>query len=185
MRYFAVFLLTLAILYSCNPVKRVLKDPVKMNEMASEMIRRGYCANDTTIITSVTDTVFVNDKEDLDTLVFPVGVCNFDTILKSGTRLRFQDGVLYIKEKKQTKTRVITKQVDNFIRDTKYEDILKNDISTYRDTVISFKAIMGAQQDQIVMLDKKLDKTRWYLILVITAVVGTFVWRIYTKFKPL
>jgi hypothetical protein len=185
MRYIAVFLITFAILYSCNPVKRVLKDPVKVNEVATELIRRGYCANDTTIITSVTDTVFINDKEDLDTLIFDQGICNFDTILKSGTRLRFQDGILLIREKKQVKTRVITKNVDNFIRDTKYENLLKQDIAVYQDSVIEFKAIITSKNEHILMLDDKLDTTRWYLMIVIGAVIGTIVWRVYKKIKPI
>ena len=181
MRFIVLFLITFTILYSCNPVRRVLKDPVKTNEIASELIRRGYCANDTTIITSVTDTVFINDNEILDTLIFEQGICNFDTLLKSGTRIKFENGMLLIREKKQFKTRVITKQVDNYIRDTKYEDLLKKDISIYQDSIIQFKAVISSKNEQIVVLDQRLEKTKWYLILVIALVVGTFVWRIYRK----
>jgi hypothetical protein len=181
MRYIIIFLITFILLYSCNPVKKVLNDPVKTNEVASELIRRGYCSNDTTIITSVTDTVYINDNETLDTLIFEQGICNFDTVLKSGTRIKFQNGMLFIREKKQFKTRVITKQVNNYIRDTSYENLLKQDIAVYSDSIIQFKATIAAKNEQIITLDQKLDKTKWYLILVIVAVVGTFVWRIYKK----
>lgn len=34
----------------CNPVKQVLKDRAKFDEVAKEVIKAGYCANDTTII---------------------------------------------------------------------------------------------------------------------------------------
>lgn len=185
MKYLLIFIVTFTILYSCNPVKRVLKDPVKMNEIASEMIRRGYCSNDTTIITNVSDTVFINNQEELDTLIFAQGICNFDTTLRSGTRIKFQDGILLIREKKQTKTRVITKQVDNMIRDTQYENLLKQDLAVYQDSVIQFKAIISSKNEQIVMLDDKLETTRWYLVIVIALIVGTFILRIYTKLKPI
>ena len=185
MRYLLIFIVTFTILYSCNPVKRVLKDPVRMNEMASEMIRRGYCANDTTIITNISDTVYINDQENLDTLIFEQGICNFDTTLKSGTRIKFQDGILLIREKKQVKTRVITKQVDNMIRDTQYENLLKQDISVYRDSIIQFKAVISSKNEQIASLDDKLQTTRWYLIIVIVLIVGSFILKIYSKLKPL
>lgn len=185
MRYIVIFLITLVVLFSCNPVKRVLNDPVKLNEVANELIRRGYCANDTTIIKSVTDTVFINDTENLDTLIFEQGVCNFDTILKSGTWIKFDNGILLIREKKQIKTRIITKQIDNFIRDTKYESLLKQDISVYQDSIIEFKAIITVKNDQIIKLDDKLDTIRWYLTIVITTIVGVFVWRLYKKLKPI
>ena len=43
-------LLLLILLLSCNPVKQVLKDKAKFDEVAAEVIRQGYCANDTLII---------------------------------------------------------------------------------------------------------------------------------------
>lgn len=185
MRYIAIFLVAFAILYSCNPVKRVLKDPVKLNEVASEVIRRGYCANDTTIITLVTDTVFIKDEENQDTILFDQGICNFDTVLKSGTRVKFENGMLLIKEKKQIKTRVITKQVDNFIRDTKLEDLLKQDIAIYKDSISDFKAIIITNREHISYLDDKADRLRWYLIVACTIIVGTFVFRIVKLVKPI
>jgi hypothetical protein len=59
---------------SCNPVRQVLKDKAKLDEVAKEVIKQGYCANDTlTIVKSdtivkvdslievYTDTTFIND----------------------------------------------------------------------------------------------------------------------------
>jgi hypothetical protein len=43
-------LLLILVLFGCNPVKQVLRDPAKFNEVAKEVIRQGYCANDTLII---------------------------------------------------------------------------------------------------------------------------------------
>lgn len=67
-------LLLLIVLFGCNPVKQVLNDKAKFDEVAAEVIRQGYCANDTlTIVKSDTivmvdslievysDTTFIND----------------------------------------------------------------------------------------------------------------------------
>lgn len=50
----------LIILIACNPVKKVLRDREKFNEVAAEVIRQGLCANDTTIITK-SDTTILTD----------------------------------------------------------------------------------------------------------------------------
>ena len=42
---------------SCNPVKQVLKDTSKFNIIAEEVIRRGYCINDTIVETKI-DTLY-------------------------------------------------------------------------------------------------------------------------------
>jgi hypothetical protein len=67
-------LLFIIVLFSCNPVKQVLKDKSKFDVVAAEVVKKGYCANDTTIIVKsdtivvvdslieiITDTTFVND----------------------------------------------------------------------------------------------------------------------------
>jgi hypothetical protein len=46
---------------SCNPVKQVLNDKAKFDQVAIEVIKQGYCANDTTIITK-SDTLLVVDS---------------------------------------------------------------------------------------------------------------------------
>jgi hypothetical protein len=43
-------LLFALILLSCNPVKQVLNNKQKLDEVAKEVIKMGYCANDTTIV---------------------------------------------------------------------------------------------------------------------------------------
>lgn len=63
------YLFILLIFASCNPVKQVLKDPVKFEVVADEMIKRGYCLNDT-IYKHSTDTLEVHDTTlVVDTLV--------------------------------------------------------------------------------------------------------------------
>jgi hypothetical protein len=45
----------------CNSVKQVLRDPEKLNKVAVEVIKQGYCANDTTIIVN-SDTLLIVDS---------------------------------------------------------------------------------------------------------------------------
>jgi hypothetical protein len=54
-------LLLIILLFGCNPVKQVLKDKSKFDEVAKEVIRQGYCANDTTIIVK-SDTIVKVDS---------------------------------------------------------------------------------------------------------------------------
>jgi len=178
-------LLLIGILFSCNPVKRVFKDPVKMNEVATEMIRRGYCSNDTTIITQVTDTFFIKEQEFLDTLVIYNDICSFDTVLSSGTRLKYNNGILMINEKVKFKTRVITNQVDNYIKDTAKENILLKDIEAYKDTLLTFQARVDNYKVQIEELNGKMMKTNWYLIAALVFIGISLILRVYKFFKPL
>lgn len=54
-------LLLLILLVSCNPVKQVLNDKAKFEQVAKEVIRQGYCANDTLIIVK-SDTIVMVDS---------------------------------------------------------------------------------------------------------------------------
>jgi len=67
MRYIILFLLFV----SCNPVKQVLRDQDKLEQVAKVVVKGGWCANDTTFITK-SDTLveidtFVNVKMQIDT----------------------------------------------------------------------------------------------------------------------
>jgi hypothetical protein len=67
MRYIILFLLFV----SCNPVKQVLRDQDKLEQVARVLVKGGWCANDTTFITK-SDTLveidtFVNVKIQIDT----------------------------------------------------------------------------------------------------------------------
>jgi hypothetical protein len=185
MRFILGFLLLLAVSIGCNPVKKVLNDPAKMNEVATEMIRRGYCSNDTTIITQVTDTFFLKIEERVDTVIIGDGICSFDTTLSSGTRIKYGNGFLLINEKIRYKNRVITNRVDNYIRDTKFEDILKKDIEIYKDSVLELKTIIKEHSMQMEYLNGKLNKTNWYLILALVVIGISLLMRVYKFFKPL
>jgi hypothetical protein len=57
---FISIILLLIIFGSCNPVKQVLGDKKKFEVVAAEVIKRGYCLNDT-IYKTKTDTLEVHD----------------------------------------------------------------------------------------------------------------------------
>lgn len=53
-----IYLATISIILmsGCNPVKQVISDKRKLDQVAEVVVRSGYCANDTTIVT-VSDTI--------------------------------------------------------------------------------------------------------------------------------
>lgn len=52
MRYFLLFILFVG----CNPVKQVLRDQEKLEQVAKVVVKGGWCSNDTTFITK-SDTI--------------------------------------------------------------------------------------------------------------------------------
>lgn len=57
------YLFLIVLLIGCNPVKQVLRDQEKLEEVAKVVVKGGWCANDTTFIVK-SDTII-----DVDTLV--------------------------------------------------------------------------------------------------------------------
>lgn len=100
---FLVGLSLLLSLVSCNPVKKVLRDPEKFDIVVTEVIKRGYCVNDTTFVTKS------------DTLV------TYDTVTNTIKETRIVNDTAYIYD---TKYRTITKKI--IIRDTVKSIVLDN-----------------------------------------------------------
>jgi len=65
---------------SCNPVKKVLSNREMFDEVAKEVVKSGYCANDTTIITK-SDTTIMVDTLTLIEDKFTVEVVNDTTYI--------------------------------------------------------------------------------------------------------
>jgi hypothetical protein len=75
---------------SCNPVKQVLGDNNKFEVVAAEVIKRGYCLNDTTIIRK-TDTLEVHDTTTVvyvDTAVINDTTYLWETKFHTVTKIR-------------------------------------------------------------------------------------------------
>lgn len=84
------YVLILLIFVSCNPVKVVLKDPVKFEVVADEMIKRGYCLNDT-VYQHSSDTLEVHDTTTMvlvDTTVINDTTYLWETKFQTITKVR-------------------------------------------------------------------------------------------------
>ena len=88
-----VFILSVFILQGCNPVKQVLKDKNKLDIVAVEVIRQGYCVNDTVVETRV-DTLYQSDSSAINSITLYKEI---DTIFTDGTTLRIDSaGILSV-----------------------------------------------------------------------------------------
>jgi hypothetical protein len=65
-KYYILFIITSFV--SCNPVKQVLKDRNKFDQVAKEVIKSGMCANDTTFVVKSDTLVEVDTLVRIDTL---------------------------------------------------------------------------------------------------------------------
>lgn len=91
-----IYLLALAVLImSCNPVKQVLRDKRKLDQVAAVVVSSGYCANDTLVIVK-SDTLVKND-----------------TVIRTTIEIQRIEDTVYFWE---TKYNTIKQRV--FIRDT-------------------------------------------------------------------
>jgi hypothetical protein len=84
------YVLILLVFVSCNPVKLVLKDPVKFEVVADEMIKLGYCLNDT-VYQHSSDTLEVHDTTTMvlvDTTVINDTTYLWETKFQTITKVR-------------------------------------------------------------------------------------------------
>ena len=106
--------LLLVLLIGCNPVKQVLRDQDKLEEVAKVVVKGGWCANDTTFITKS------------DTLI------EMDTIIRIDTQTDthiFNDTTYITKWKTReiTKTLTIHDTIKSFIVDNARVRLLQTD----------------------------------------------------------
>ena len=128
------YLLLLLLLISCNPVKKVLNDKSKFDVVANEVIRRGYCVNDTLVIEKIKDSVIYKDS--IISIVDSIPCKDFDTTI-GRARIKVSSGVLTYSSKDSIVVR--THKVVNNIRDRALENILKGDISQRDSTIASLR----------------------------------------------
>jgi hypothetical protein len=122
MRY--IFLL---LFVACNPVKQVLRDPVKLEEVAKIVIKGGWCANDTTYIVKSDTTIVV------------------DTLVEVYTDLEIRtvnDTTYLTKTKIQTinKTLTIRDTLRSYIVDNSRIKLLEADSTRLSNLSIEYKA---------------------------------------------
>jgi hypothetical protein len=103
----------------CNPVKKVLKDPKHTSVMAAEIIKRGYCTNDTTII-QIHDTTTTIDTVDVPVIIL-------DTLQLNDTLIFWETKYYDI-----IKTKTVVKQVDRIVIDSARINVLENELKQWK-----------------------------------------------------
>ncbi len=162
------------LLIGCNPVKRVLNDREKFEQVKEAVIRAGACINDTITIETTKDSVVYKDS--IIEKTFNVPCSDFEKNLPDGTLIRISSGVLTYQHNCKEKQILRTTTKTNNIRDKAYENILKGDI-TKRDTAISayIKLLSDSQ-----IANRELKKENRNLTLKfwgIIAIAGVIVFR--------
>jgi len=138
-------ILTAIFAVSCNPVKQVLNNRSKFEEVKNEVIRLGYCANDTTII-SVSDTL-----------------TQYDTTIQKEIEILTLGDTIYVT---RWQTRDIVKRVT--IRDTIKAVVVDN--SRVQLLQADLKAIEAKANEWKAKADKRLN---WLILGIIG--IGLFV----------
>ena len=166
---------------SCNPVKQVLKDQTKFNKVAEEVIRRGYCVNDT-IVEVRTDTVYKTDSIVVNTTKFAGG--KLDTTFADGSGLYMDDqGNVSVRCPVKQQVRTITKT--ETIRDRSLENILKSDIARMDSTNKALVLVIKERDVTIDAVKNKLHKRQLQLGSIILALLALIGYRIYRKYRSI
>jgi hypothetical protein len=132
-------LLIVLILFSCNPVKQVLRDREKFDQVAKEVIKSGYCINDTVILS----------KSDTTTLVDTVNNYFIDTEVRNDTVFQTR-----IENKIVTKKVIIRDTVRKIVTDNARVNLLEADKRDLSMQVGEWK-------------DKAQDRLKWLVLLLV------------------
>jgi hypothetical protein len=136
------------VLVSCNPVKQVLSDKQKLDKVAKEAVKMGYCANDTTIVVK-SDTLI-----DIDTL----------TIIDEKPMIEVINDTVYVTK---WKTNNITKSVT--IHDTIKAVVVDNArVKLFQEE---------SKEWELKYLDQKQKASNWLflLIFIVSTIILTFI----------
>ena len=131
--------LLLLLLIGCNPVKQVLRDQDKLEEVAKVVVKGGWCANDTTFITT-SDTLV-----ELDTLV------RIDTL----TNTYVLNDTTYItkwKTREITKTLTIHDTIKSFIVDNARVRLLQADSTRLTNLANEYKSKADSRLNWLISL---------------------------------
>lgn len=166
------------ILQACNPVKQVLKDKKKLDIVAVEVIRQGYCINDTIVETRV-DTLYQSDSSAINSITLYKEI---DTIFTDGTTLRIDSaGVLSVGCPVKVQYKTVTKT--ETIRDKSLEKILKKDIARLDSVKRELQLAVKERDMQIAETYQELQQSQRRFKLFIFALLAVVVARAYFKLR--
>jgi len=118
--------LLLLLLIGCNPVKQVLRDQDKLEEVAKVVVKGGWCANDTTFVVKSDTLVEVDTLVMIDTLT--------DTYVLNDTTY-----ITKWKTREITKSITIHDTIKSFIVDNARVRLLQADSARLTGEVIQWK----------------------------------------------
>lgn len=166
------------ILQACNPVKQVLKDKKKLDIVAVEVIRQGYCINDTIVETRV-DTLYQSDSSAINSITLYKEI---DTVFTDGTTLRIDSaGVLSVGCPVKVQYKTVTKT--ETIRDKALENILKEDIARLDSVKRELQLTVKERDMQIAETYQDLQQAQRRFKLFIFALLAVVVARAYFKLR--
>jgi hypothetical protein len=144
-----IFVFFIFWLLSCNPVKQVLRDQEKLEEVAKVVVKGGWCANDTTFVVKSDTLVEVDTLVRIDTLT--------DTYV-------LNDTVYFTKWKTRdiTKSTTIHDTIKSFIVDNARVRLLQADSARLTTEVGEWKA--KAKQRQL-----------WLFFIIAIIAVGLYI----------
>ena len=132
-------LLIILILCSCNPVKQVLSDREKFDKVAKEVIKAGYCVNDTVIVS----------KSDTTTLVDTVNNYFIETEIINDTVFQTR-----VENKLVVKKVIIRDTIRKIVTDNARVNALEVDIRVLSVDIKEWK-------------DKANDRLKWLVLIIV------------------
>jgi hypothetical protein len=155
---------------ACNPVKQVLTHQDKFDKVAEEVIRRGYCVNDTILSVITKDSIITKDVI-VEKNVF-LNKMDIDTTF-SGIRIRIHGDTLSLSGEVRGKTKIINRIEKSYIKDTSYEKILLSDISDMSDSIslLKFDLAVSKQEMKVLASEKKYTNIKYVFSLIALGVI--------------
>lgn len=180
---------SIVLIAACNPVKQVIKDKTKLDKVAEEVIRRGYCVNETTTVKeTVIKEVFIKDTSEVSKVKTTLKGVEFYQELPTGAKVTItKDGSLAVEcPVKVEKTYQLDVQTKT-IRDRSLENILKKDIERGDSTIRELKLQIKEREQLTKDVEKKLkaSQAKFYgLMLLLASVFGFLAYKKIRNFLP-
>jgi hypothetical protein len=121
-----LILLGMLLLFSCNPVKRVIKNKDFFAQVTEEVIKRGICSNDT-IIVSKSDTTIT-----IDSLI----TINIDSVIHRDDTVYFYANKIYNYKEKV----FIRDTIKQIVKDNSLIDVLSKVSKNQKQEIVKLKA---------------------------------------------
>ncbi len=175
----------IAVLVACNPVKRVLNNAEKYNQVKDSVIARGACVNDTLYVfkTGKTDSVFVRVpfvKKVVDSFLLRKAIDSAvnknDELCLTGLQESYNFGYNDAIDSMR-KIKVPVKRPDTlkgYVRDSSLLDLLhrgyKKQLSDSSSKILKLENKLAAAEKDAAVWKEKARKRFWYLFWLIAAV---------------